>query len=73
VPTFATALAELLRAIEREAAWVVGPLMVRAAPELTNALDPDRRRLLERRVGRAVEWRAEADWPRGRWDVTVAS
>jgi ribonuclease G len=73
VPTFATALAELLRAVEREAARGTGPVLARAAPELTQALDAERRRQLERRVGRAVEWRAEADWPRGRWDVTVAS
>jgi Ribonuclease G/E len=61
VPTFATTLAELLRAIEREAAHGAG------------ALDAERRRQLERRIGRAVEWRTEPDWPRGHWDVTVAS
>jgi ribonuclease G len=71
VPTFATALAELLRAIEREAARGAGPVLVRAAPELAQALDPERRRQLERRIGRAVEWRGETGWPRERWDVTV--
>jgi hypothetical protein len=63
----------LLRAIAREAARGVGPVLVRAAPELTQALSPERRREFERRIGRAVEWRAEAGWPRQHWDVTVAS
>jgi len=73
VPTLATDLADLLRAIEREAARGVGPVLVRAAPDLPEALGLERQRLLERRVGRAVTWRAEPDWPRRHWDVTVAS
>lgn len=73
VPTFATALAELLRAVAREAARGVGPVLVRAAPELAQALGPERRRELERRVGRAVEWRSETGWSRRHWDVTIAS
>lgn len=73
VPTLAAALADLLRAVEREAAKAVGPIVVRAGPDLHGALGGERRRQLESRVGRAVDWRNEAGWSARHWDISIAS